>query len=82
MTKSRHAADQKRAVWEGKLAKTDSGLTKSDLAVSKSGQIVSKKKQQAGIKQMKMLKAKGLAADPFNKETAKIAAAKKKSVKK
>lgn len=63
----RHAAIQKRQVWEGKLSKTDSGLTKSDLAVSKSGQIVSKKKQAQGRRQMSMLRARGLAAAPFKK---------------
>jgi hypothetical protein len=78
MNKSRHAADQKRAVWEGKLKKTDSGLTKDDLAESKSGQIVSKKKQMQGRKQMAALKARGLAAPPFKKGDApKKAAAKK-----
>jgi hypothetical protein len=60
MNKSRHAADQKRAVWEGKVAKTDSGLTKKDLAVSASGKIVSRKKQEQGKKQMAKLKAAGL----------------------
>lgn len=68
MSKSRHAADQKRAVWEGKIKKTDSGLVKADLAVSKSGQIVSRKKQEQGKKQMAMLKARGLAAEPFKKQ--------------
>jgi hypothetical protein len=67
VNKSRHAADQKRAVWEGKIPKTDSGLKKSDLAVSKSGQIVSKLKQEAGRKQMAKLRASGKAAAPFKK---------------
>jgi hypothetical protein len=48
MVKSRRAADQKRAVFEGRLAKTDSGLTKADLVVSASGQIVSRKKHEIG----------------------------------
>ena len=61
----RHAAIQKRQVWEGRLSKTDSGLTKKDLAVSKSGQIVSKKKQIAGRKQMRWLRKEGLAAPLF-----------------
>ena len=61
----RHAAIQKRQVWNGVLAKTDSGLTRSMLTESKSGQIVSKEKQKAGIKQMNKLRASGLAAPPF-----------------
>jgi hypothetical protein len=67
MSKSRHAADQKRAVWEGRLKKTDSGLVKSDLALSKSGQVVSRKRQEQGIKQMAKLRAQGKAAAPFKK---------------
>lgn len=63
--KSRKVAYQKRAVWEGRLDRTDSGLTKRDLAVSKSGQIVSRLKQQQGRKQMQWLRKQGLAAEPF-----------------
>jgi hypothetical protein len=61
----RHAALQKRAVWEGRIPKTDSGLTKSQLTVSKSGQIVSKLKQAHGKKMMADLKKRGLWAPPF-----------------
>ena len=61
----RHAAIQKRQVWNGVLAKTDSGLTRSQLTTSKSGQIVSRKKQAAGRVAMRNLRASGLAAPPF-----------------
>lgn len=55
-----------RAVFEGKLARTPGGLTKSDLMVSpNSGKIVSKQKYRNGVKQMRQLRASGLAAEPY-----------------
>ena len=71
--KSRRAALEKRAVWDGKREKTTSGLKKSDLAVSKSGQIVSKKKMVIGKLRMEKLRASGKAAAPFTKESARKA---------
>ena len=63
----KHAAHQKRLVWDGKLDKTDSGLTKADLALSKGGKVVSKARQELGRKQMAKLRAQGKAASPFQK---------------
>lgn len=67
---TRHAAIQKRMVWDGRLTQTDSGLHKKDLAVSKSknGQIVSKAKQAIGRKRMKELIKSGQAAPVFGAE--------------
>ena len=82
-------ADQKRAVWEGKIPKTASGLTRKDLAVSKStGKIVSKKKQQQGKKLMAAMmrdpvnKRKIKAQQARLKKTAKKKTAKKRTAKK
>ena len=50
------AAREKRAVWDGRLAKTKGGLTREQLMESKSGKIVSKKQHAAG----KRLHARGL----------------------
>lgn len=63
----RHAAIQKRQVWEGTLAQTDSGLRKKDLCVSKSGQIVSKRKRAIGKAQLAWLKREGLDAPKFKR---------------
>lgn len=50
------SAREKRAVWDGRLAKTKGGLTRQDLMENKSGKIVSKKQHAAG----KRLHARGL----------------------
>ena len=66
--KSRHAAIQKRKVWNGEITKTDSGLTKSDLTLSSDGKrVVSKKRQALGKKRQAQMVKEGTWAKPFAK---------------
>ena len=66
--KSRHAAIQKRKVWNGELAKTDSNLTIDDLTLSSDGKrVVSKKRQALGKKRQAQMVKEGTWAKPFAK---------------
>ena len=66
--KSRHAAIQKRKVWNGELVKTDSNLKKSDLCLSSDGKrVVSKARHELGKKRQAQMVRDGTWAKPFAK---------------
>ncbi|CAL8460988.1 g910 [Coccomyxa elongata] len=66
--KSRHAAIQKRKVWNGEIEKTDSGLRKSDLTLSSDGKrVVSKARHILGKKRQAQMVKDGTWAKPFAK---------------
>ena len=66
--KTMRCADEKRAVWQGRLEKTRTGLTKSGLMVSKYGQIISIKKHNIGKRRYAQMVKEGIAAPPYKKK--------------
>ena len=61
-------ADQKRAVWEGKIPNTPTGLTKKDLMLSKAGQVISIKKHFIGKRRYAQMVKEGTAAPKYKKK--------------